>query len=173
MPSWLELTQQLRQVINGAIRFVKARRREEASLALAALFFWLGSAFAGWLAPEFKEFLNQWRGVLIVQGVFYVAGLAMLVYSGISIWRLVYIPELPPIKDRPSVVKGPAAFTPEDGALFRKLGRENDLQKLLGYILDDQTPLVVLMGASGAGKTSLLRAGLAHILADKGVLAPR
>ena len=169
MPSWLELTQQLRQVINGAIRFVKARRREEASPALAALFFWLGSAFAGWLAPEFKEFLNQWRGVLIVQGVFYVAGLAMLVYSGISIWRLVYIPELPPIKDRPSVVKGPAAFTPEDGALFRKLGRENDLQKLLGYILDDQTPLVVLMGASGAGKTSLLRAGLAHILADKGV----
>ncbi len=110
MPHWLELVQQLRQVLNGAIRFLKARRREEAPLALAALCFWLGSAFAGWLTSDLKEFLNQWHGVLIVQGVCYVAGLAMLVYSGSRIWRLVYVPELPPIKDRPSVIKGPVAI---------------------------------------------------------------
>ena len=36
MLSWPELTQQLRQIVDGVIRFVKARRHEEALLALAA-----------------------------------------------------------------------------------------------------------------------------------------
>ena len=60
-------------------------------------------------------------------------------------------------------------FTREDGALFRKLGREDELSKLLGYVLDDQIPIIAIMGESGAGKTSLLRAGLSHILAQKSI----
>jgi len=42
-------------------------------------------------------------------------------------------------------------------------------QKLLGLILDNQVVMVIVRGASGAGKTSLLQAGLTHILAEKGV----
>ncbi|WP_394824775.1 AAA family ATPase [Pendulispora albinea] len=76
-----------------------------------------------------------------------------------------------PLQDRAAAIKGPMAFGPEDGALFRKLGRESELQKLLGYIRDERTPLVVLMGASGAGKTSLLRAGLSDILSPTDVIS--
>jgi hypothetical protein len=80
---------------------------------------------------------------------------------------VVYPPELAPTKDRPSAIKGPMAFTVADGDLFRKLGRESELQKLLGLVLDDQILMIVVRGASGAGKTSLLRAGLKHILGER------
>jgi hypothetical protein len=63
------------------------------------------------------------------------------------------------------------AFTSEDGELFRRLSRELELTKLMGYINDEQIPLVVLMGASGAGKTSLLRAGLLPRLREKAIPA--
>ncbi len=169
MFSWQQLAEQLRQIVDTAIRFIKARRREEASLAFAALLFWLGYKFPIFLSPDFAEFLKPWRAVLIIQAVFSLAGLALLVHGGYRIWRLVYVPPLPPAKDRPSAIEGPMAFTEDDGALFRKLGRESDLQRLLGLILDNQAVMVIVRGASGAGKTSLLRAGLTHILADKGV----
>lgn len=61
------------------------------------------------------------------------------------------------------------AFTEADGDLFRKLGRESELQKLLGLVLDNQVLMVVVRGASGAGKTSLLRAGLKHILGARAI----
>ena len=169
MLDWQQLTPQLRQTIDAAFRFIKARRREEAALAFAALLFWFGYKFSSWLPVELAEFLKPWRVVLIVQIVLWLAGVMLLAYGIHRIYRLVYVPDLPPEKNRPSAIKGPMAFTEGDGALFRKLGRESDLQKLLGLILDNQVLMVVVRGASGAGKTSLLRAGLTHILADKGV----
>lgn len=164
MFSWQQIAEQLRQIVDTAIRFIKARRREEASLVFAALLFWLGYKFPTFLSPDFAEFLKPWHVVLIIQAVFSLAGLALLVHGGYRIWRLVYVPPLPPAKDRPSAIKGPMAFTEGDGELFRKLGRESDLQRLLGLILDNQVVMVIVRGASGAGKTSLLRAGLTHIL---------
>jgi len=168
MLSWPELEQQLRQIIKAVFHFIKARRREEATLAFAALLFWAGHSFSGWLPKELNEFIGA-RGLLIIEIVLYVAGLVLFAYGAVRVWRLGYVSELPPVKDRPSVIKGPSAFTPGDGELFRKLGRENELQELMGYVLDNQVPLVILMGESGAGKTSLLRAGLPHILTGKGV----
>jgi hypothetical protein len=96
-------------------------------------------------------------------------GAILFVWAVIRIWRQAIPPELPPPEARPAAIKGPMPFTREDGALFRKLGREDDLSKLLGYVLDDQIPIITVMGESGAGKTSLLRAGLSHILAQKSV----
>src|ERR1044072_5101802 len=90
-------------------------------------------------------------------------------YGVVRIWRLVHPPELPPAKDRPSAIKGPMAFTEADGDLFRKLGRESELQRLLGLVLDNQVLMIVVRGASVAGKTSLLRAGLKHIVGDNAV----
>jgi hypothetical protein len=65
---------------------------------------------------------------------------------------------------RPASIKGPSSFGPQDGELFLRLGREHELGELLGLVLDDQVGLIVLMGESGAGKTSLLRSGLYELL---------
>lgn len=65
---------------------------------------------------------------------------------------------------KPSVIKGPFAFGEMDGEIFLKLGRQADLKKILSWVLDSQICFVALQGASGAGKTSLLRAGLTYTL---------
>ena len=147
MLSWQKLSQQLQQLVNAFVRQAKARHREEAAIALAALLFWLGSSLIGWFPVDLQNFIKTWHGHLIIPAVLYVAGAIFLGYAVYRIWRLAHGSELPPVANRPLAIKGPGAFTPADGKLFRKLGREDDLQKLLGYIEDDQVPLVVLLDA--------------------------
>ena len=149
--------EQLSLLVKTAIRTLKGRRREQAAFFIAAL------SFSGGFAVD-KLLAGNW--IARLQIALYASGAIALVYGVVRVWRLVNPPELPPAKDRPSAIKGPMAFTEADGALFRKLGRESELQKLLGLVLDDQVLMVVVRGASGAGKTSLLRAGLKHILGD-------
>jgi hypothetical protein len=170
MPGWQELFQTLLGAVRGVIGWTKRHRREESLIALAALLFWIGSSLSGGMPPELKKWLETWAGLWIAQAVCYLGGSVFLAYGGYRIWRLVSPPELPPPKDLPSAIKGPMAFTTRaDGPLFRKLGREEELRKLLGWIQDDQVRLVVVWGAAGAGKTSLLRAGLMDILSDTGI----
>jgi hypothetical protein len=170
MFTWKQIEEHFRQIINAAIRFVKARRREEASITFGAFLIWAGIYFPECLEKAgVKGFVASWKGDVIGRGILIAAGVGLVLYAAFKIFRLVYVPDLPPPQDRPSAIKGPMAFTEDDGALFRKLGRENDLQKLLGLILDNQVVMVIVRGASGAGKTSLLRAGLTHILAERGV----
>jgi hypothetical protein len=77
-------------------------------------------------------------------------------------------PPLPVAGDlRPTAIKGPTAFGPHDADLFRRLGRKADTATLLNHILNDQISLVVVSGESGAGKTSLLRAGLGSVLKNQ------
>jgi hypothetical protein len=93
-----------------------------------------------------------------------VAAGLLLLYALVRIWRQAApLPVGAPVP--PSPVRGPMAFTEKHGELFRRLGRQGELAKLLGLVRDDQVPLVVLEGESGAGKTSLLRAGLSDALA--------
>lgn len=169
MTSWRELAKLLRSLLERMVRLIKARRSEEAPLGFAAILFWVGHSVSGWLTPEITEFLKSWHGLPIFQSVFYAGGLAFLAYGGYRVSKLFIAPDLPPPTNRSSAIKGPNAFTPEDGELFRKLGRETELQELLGYIQDDHVRMIVVMGASGVGKTSLLRAGLSNILADKNI----
>ena len=96
-------------------------------------------------APDFID--GKWIASLQI-GLLAIGGIAF-VYGFVRVWRPVDPPELPPAKDRPSAIKGPMAFTEADGDLFRKLGRESELQKLLGLVLDDQVLMVVVRGASG------------------------
>jgi AAA ATPase domain len=96
----------------------------------------------------------------------YGLGAVLLVWLGYRLWRQA-VP--PPLEARPSAVKGPMAFGPEDGLLFQRLGREHELAQLLGLTLNDQIPLIVVMGESGVGKTSLLRAGLPYVLTSQHV----
>lgn len=57
--------------------------------------------------------------------------------------------------------KGLAAYGPEDTSLFR--GRERVVERLLGSLVDNR--LLVVSGSSGAGKSSVVRAGLLPALA--------
>lgn len=84
------------------------------------------------------------------------------------IWKEAQPPALPGDRDRPNAIKGPLPFGPDDAELFCRLGRERDLAELLGRVNDPQQGLIVISGESGAGKTSLLRAGLVASLKAKG-----
>ena len=102
-----------------------------------------------------------------------LAGLVLLYAAG-RLWRqsrpLAFEPSLP----KPSAIKGPMSFGLQDGALFSQLGRASEINKLVEWIQAEQIPFIVVMGESGAGKSSLLRAGLEYTLkqhqADSGVL---
>jgi hypothetical protein len=145
MDSWKKLEEHLRQIINIVIRFIKAQRREEASITFGAFLIWAGVSLPEWLEKVgLKEFVASWYGDKIGRGILITAGAGLVLYAAFKFFRLVYVPDLPPPQDRPSAIKGPMAFTEGDGALFRKLGRETDLQKLLGLILDNQVVMVVV-----------------------------
>ena len=154
--------QKLYLSVKTAIRTLKGRRRDQAAFFVAALCFSIGFALTRKPIPD----LNTDKLTASLQIALYALGAIAFVYGVARVWRLVNPTELPPAKDRPSAIKGPMAFTEADGDLFRKLGRESELQKLLGLVLDDQVLMFVVRGASGAGKTSLLRAGLKHIVGD-------
>ena len=74
--------------------------------------------------------------------------------------------EAPDHGDAPYV--GLAAYEVADAELF--FGRETDVERLL--VLVRERPFVGLFGASGAGKSSLLRAGLAAQWADHVIITP-
>src|SRR5436853_740746 len=163
-----ELAKLLRRKLNTALQFGKARRGEETAIGLSALLFSMAIKVEDFLKSRTGR-LDPWHGTRVLKAVFVIGGTAALAYATYRIWRLVRIPKFDAPKERPSAIKGPNAFTPDDGPLFRRLGRESEIREILGYVLDDQVPMVVLMGASGAGKTSLLRAGLTDILKKKGI----
>jgi Leucine-rich repeat (LRR) protein len=151
--------------VKNAIRTLKGRRRHLTAFFVATLCFSAGSALTRKLVPDF----NADGRIALLQSALYAIGAITFIYGAARRWRLVNPPELPTAKDRPFAIKGLTAFTEDDGELFRKLGREDELQKLLGLVLDNQVLMIVIRGASGAGKTSLLRAGLKHIIGDRAV----
>src|SRR5262249_42572399 len=78
----------------------------------------------------------------------------------------------PPVdvgEPRMPALKGAASFGPQDADLFSRLGRGEELERPRGWVLDGRKPLIPLMGESGVGKTSLLRAGLAQTIQRDGL----
>lgn len=76
------------------------------------------------------------------------------------LWTVAQAPKLSLDKPMPSAVKGLLPWSFADGELFGRLGRRRELESLLGLAQADQIPIIVVRGESGAGKTSLLQAGL-------------
>ena len=63
-----------------------------------------------------------------------------------------------------AAIKGLLPFTEDDGKLFGRLGRSIELQRLLAIAQSEQIGVCAVRGQSGAGKSSLLQAGLAFTL---------
>jgi Leucine-rich repeat (LRR) protein len=133
-----------------------------AALCLSAATFLLGHEFVKALLPPYA--LEPIRIAFFAVGTFFVA------WTFFRIWKQAIPPKLEQ-EPRPSAIKGTMPFTDEDedGQLFPSLGRKTELESLLAQVLDDQIPLVVVMGESGVGKTSLLRAGLSLALEKRNV----
>ncbi|HTI69410.1 MAG TPA: leucine-rich repeat domain-containing protein [Candidatus Limnocylindria bacterium] len=108
-----------------------------------------------------------------LQGVCLAAVSSLLVYGVWKIWL-----RTPPTPKEviidPGPLKGGSSYGPQDGELFLRLGRRDELGQLWGWVLDSNVPFIAIKAESGAGKTSLLRAGLQYLLTQKyDALAPK
>lgn len=150
--------------IHKAVRILRHGPRE-AGLTLLGLLFLASSKGlpdSAALPEVLRDPLNWVRWSLIF------LGLSCLALASWKVWAKAVAP-LPAAGSKPAAIKGASAFGPQDAELFSQLGRSEELGHLRNWILDDQVPLIAVMGESGVGKTSLLRAGLADSLRDDGV----
>ncbi len=132
--------------------------------AAAALPLGLSRLPAPWRAA-IPQALKYWLTLAL-----WLAGGLCLGMVAFRLYRRVTAP-LPQGETKLPALKGAASFTSaeDDVELFAQLCRDEELERLRAAILDDQTPLIALLGESGVGKTSLLRAGLAHALKKDGI----
>ncbi len=114
------------------------------------------------LAPVDVKFWRQ-KGIEILQAslVDFLEGLAAEINR---LGPVEELEEVAPLPDQP--YKFLDSFDTEDAGIF--FGRKQEGHRLADKILSHR--LVVLYGESGAGKTSLIRAGAAPILARRGCL---
>ncbi len=165
MPNIFEQASKFSEQVENLVRILKHGKREQtlfafgfACLALPQL---LPQALQDGLLELLPDFLKQVFSRLSLS----LIGLASLLWGIVLVWRKA-VPRKTGVVAaiKPSAIKGPFAFGEMDGEIFSQLGREADLGKLLGWVLDTQIGFAALKGESGAGKTSLLRAGLAYTL---------
>ena len=165
----LQQAEKIYDLIVQIIQIFRYGRKEKVLLVFAVV---LG-AMGKWIVTPDLIPISA-KVVSYVSYVVCLVALVLLIAAVVRIWKQA----IPPKKDtepdvqKPAAIKGPMTFGIQDGELFAQLGRKTERDKLLGYILDDQIPLVVVMGESGTGKTSLLRAGLEFTLARGGASEP-
>ena len=157
------LAEASKKTLQAIRNFAHTLRRGPRELSVAAF------GVLCFMAPKIIELSNQghllreWESYLIL---FYLLGTFSFLWIFLHSWRIAIPILTPPLVPGSVVIKGPGAFGAQDGILFRRLGRESELHKLYDYVLDDAVSVVVLVGESGAGKTSLLRAGLSNLLEE-------
>lgn len=76
-----------------------------------------------------------------------------------------------PSSQHSSAVRGLLPFNLEDSVLFSQLEREGELERVLLCLSDPSIRFSILVGASGTGKTSFLRAGLLAELRERNIPA--
>jgi len=151
--------------------FLKYSSREKLFSYIAVALVGLGVWFNSLKLKEFPvlekfdiKTLEIWQSGIFISLCIFAGG--FVIYVGYRFLRKIALVRPIDNKELASSIKGLMAFTNEDGALFLKLERDKELIELKGHINNSQIPLIVVMGESGAGKTSLLRAGLSYLLKD-------
>ncbi len=162
MPNITEQTTKFSEQVENIVRIIKHGKREQVLFLVGFLCLGLVN-----LLPIF------FKGITGLSGFFKdvlpwlnVVAIVPFAWGILRVWKKATPGEIV-ITDtvKPSAIKGPFAFGEMDGEIFSQLGREADLSKLLSWVLDSQICFTALKGESGAGKTSLLRAGLTYTLA--------
>ncbi len=152
--------------LREGIRYIKRGGREQRLAFVVVACFTLAGLV---LADKWLPFLDPLKKLIredylnLIASILAGTGVIALLFLIRMIYRQAFPPDTKKEeedKPTPSVIKGPSSFGPQDGKFFQGLGRKDELDKLLDYVKDPQIPLVVVMGESGAGKTSLLRSGL-------------
>jgi hypothetical protein len=149
------------ELVSKIQSFTFALRRKKWNQLLAGLALLLFSS---------GVYLNEaWKQFLIATYIAYAAyacSAVCFVWLLFRIWKEATPPPKPPERFVPSAIKGLLPFTFKDGTLFARLGRDIELQILVNVAQDPQTPICAVRGQSGAGKTSLLQAGLVSNLGE-------
>ncbi len=103
---------------------------------------------------------------------FYAVGVGLLVIVTVIVGAITIPPPPPP---RPKIdslaVRGLLPFNLEDSILFAQLERGVELQRVHASVVDAGFRFGILVGTSGTGKTSFLRAGLLAQLLESRVSA--
>jgi hypothetical protein len=156
----------LTKTIQDLVRYYRYSPKEIFWVALVPLF-----ASAGGMSLSFPDGSKFEPYAFWIVGAFYLLSAGSLLLA-IRRYMRFSIPPVPVGEAQPlpsNAIKGPSCFTENDSELFSRLGRGNILSTLRGFVRDDQLALIHLKGPSGAGKTSLLRAGLSAELAKDNV----
>lgn len=101
---------------------------------------------------------------------FYYIGLGVLAVVTIVVGYFT-LPKDQPVQPPVKTIRGLLPLGSGDRDLFKKLCREVDVAKILSALGSDRFRLGVLVGTSGSGKSSLLRAGIVPRLSGNGTLA--
>ncbi len=109
-------------------------------------------------------FLNQELKFTWLARVSWFLSAILMPWLILRLWKRAVVPPPPPAGPIPSAVKGLLPFTAADGNLFARLGRRSELQSLMAFAQDDQIAISIVRGESGAGKTSVLQAGVEYML---------
>ncbi|MBN2091622.1 SUMF1/EgtB/PvdO family nonheme iron enzyme [candidate division KSB1 bacterium] len=158
-----EQVTKLYEQLENIFRIFKHGRREQilfylAILCLAIILFLPEALIKLITDPESENFQIVRKGLLVI-------GIILFLWDIVLVWQKATPRKIEVTETvKPSAIKGPFAFGEMDGKIFTQLGREADLRKLLSWVLDSQICFTALKGESGAGKTSLLRAGLVYTL---------
>jgi hypothetical protein len=126
-------------------------------------------AFFVFALPTAAAFFRQqeWTGFHQAANLAFALSAVSVLWLVVRIWKRATPPPEPPAGPVPSAIKGLFPFTAADGKLFAQLGRQMELQQLLGLARNDRVAISAVRGESGAGKTSLLQAGLAYTLGEQ------
>ena len=155
------------QTLANTFYQIRTRPLRNNWLRLAVLWFLFGApATITWV----QENLGFWKDNPLPPGYTYwywgILGallLATVIIKYRELWRAGRLPPPEPLQTG-SPIKGLLAFDFQDADLFKNLQRQADITRLRDALLNDAYRLGVLVGVSGCGKTSLLRAGLASNL---------
>ena len=155
--------------IKELIFFIRRSQKDKVATILSLPLFYLGLWLYGndnvielpLLLKKYQDIFNLYKpfaGILLI-----IVAIALIVWVIYRLCKIALPPIIPEYK-LSHAIKGLMSFNIEDGDLFCKLERNRELTEISQYINNPQEQIIVLMGGSGAGKTSLLRAGLANIL---------